>query len=60
MKKIQTFACILVALIGLTFQASANNDLPKPGDILSGSYKVMEEGVFGKRLLRSIPLPEGD
>lgn len=47
--------CLLMASLSL-----AADDLPKQGDLIKGSYQVYEEGLFGKRLLRSIPLPEGD
>ncbi len=47
--------CLLMANLSL-----AADDLPKQGDLIKGSYQVYEEGLFGKRLLRSIPLPEGD
>jgi hypothetical protein len=38
----------------------ASSDLPRQGDIITGSYQVHSSGLIGKTLLRSIPLPAGD
>lgn len=61
MKKIiRSLFAVMAIIFSVTLTVRADSDLPKPGEILSGSYPVIEEGLFGKKLLRSIPLPEGD
>lgn len=40
--------------------ACADDSPPKKGDIISGSYQVFEKGITGNRLLRKVPLPEGN
>lgn len=47
-------------LLGLSGPVLAEGELPKPGDLISGSYNVYEDGLVSKRLLRKIPLPEGN
>lgn len=47
-------------LMGLCNLSVASTDLPKQGDVLKGSYQIHANGLLGKSLLRSIPLPEGD
>lgn len=53
-------AVICVLALSFVSPSFAADELPKQGDVIKGSYKVYEDGLVGKRLLRSIPLPEGD
>lgn len=54
-----TLLLLAILLIKTNF-AFASSDLPKQGDIFTGSYQVISDGLFGKKLVRSIPLPEGE
>jgi hypothetical protein len=38
----------------------ASTELPKQGEIIRGSYMVYTDGLMGKSLIRSIPIPDGD
>lgn len=58
--KLRTIFLATVIFMGVVNFSLAASELPKQGDILKGSYQVFEDGLMGKRLLRSIPLPEGD
>lgn len=51
------FSAVVLLNISIGF---ASTDLPKQGDIIVGSYQVISDGLLGKKLVRSIPLPEGD
>jgi hypothetical protein len=58
MKKRLT-ALFILAFFNINF-CLASNDLPKQGDLISGSYQVHIDGLAEKGLLRSIPLPAGE
>lgn len=58
LKKISV-SLFVAALINVNL-AFASGDLPKQGDVITGSYQVHTDGLMGKSLLRSIPLPAGD
>lgn len=58
LKKISV-SLFVAALISINL-AFASGDLPKQGDVITGSYQVHTDGLMGKSLLRAIPLPAGD
>lgn len=58
LKKFSTSLFVL-ALIKINF-SFAQSDLPKQGDVIVGAYQVQADGLTGKSLLRSIPLPGGE